>query len=58
MMSTRELPDAVSATSSREVPPAGAKQLRIMTPLLEGILSKVTAEESALDAPHQATSAG
>jgi radical SAM superfamily enzyme YgiQ (UPF0313 family) len=32
-----------------------AKQLRIMTPLLEGILSKVTAEESALDAPHQAT---
>ncbi len=33
-----------------------AKQLRIMTPLLEGILSKVTAEESALDVPHQATS--
>jgi hypothetical protein len=33
-----------------------AKQLRIMTPLLEGILSKVAAEESALDAPHQATS--
>ena len=33
-----------------------AKQLRIMTPLLEGILSKVTAEEFALDAPHHATS--
>jgi len=33
-----------------------AKQLRIMMPLLEGILSKVTAEEFALDGPHQATS--